>query len=274
VNILIEADRLLVPDLTNTVKIVGEFGTRIQGNYRNLLIKQHTNYVSISGSIQKLIRTNECSFEKTKEGIEFLCDRFSFEPKEAKLNRFDFQKTFTTINEPKDYYTFLGNHKRFFRSTYKNSLYYTNSTRVLNFYNKAKEMQVSGNLFRYEMRYQRPELILKKKIYLDELMNEAFYSSLLTNWKQGYQQIEKLRQLIPMENLKTPTQFFEYLEAKAISDIGLTEIEKQIKVAQKTNTLTKQNAKRIRDKIRDLQKQDFYKDNDLINELDNKILNA
>lgn len=271
-NISLHSDCLLIPSLEGISTTISDWGTKITGKYRNLVISQKNDRISISGSLQKFNRSENQSFTQTQDAIYQLCNTFSFEPSEAKLTRVDFQKTFNTTFEPKDYYPSLGNHSKYFRVNYKNSLYYTNTTRKLNFYDKAKEQKIPGNLFRYEMRYHRPEITLKRKLYLADLLTEEVYQFLLTSWQADYKNIEKIRQLIPMQNLTTPTQFFEYLEAKAINDIGFESINKQLRIAQRQNHLTKQNAKRIRDKMATLQRSDFYQPNELVNELDTKIL--
>lgn len=230
--------------------------------------------VTISGSLEKFNRSICLSFRDNQEAIINLCNLFSFNPTEARLQRVDFAKTFKMQFEPKVYYPFLGSHQSYFRSPYKYSLNYSNTLRRLSFYNKAKEQNISGNLLRYEQRYFKPETVFKKKLFLADLLNEEVLNYFFSNWQTDYFKIQKIKNLIPMNNFKRPSQFFDYLIAKQATEIGNDLLFNQIKIAQRSGYLTKQNAKRIRDKMNRLSKSSFFEPNELIKELDQKILNS
>jgi hypothetical protein len=265
-------EAVLVPSLEGIRTTQSHWGISTKGNYRNLLLSERNDLVSITGSLQKFNRSESLTFEECKASIYNLCETFSFEPKEAMIKRVDFAKTFKTDFEPKSYYPFLGIHRSYFRSPYKNSLNYNNSLRVLSFYDKAKEQSITGNLLRYEARFLRPEMIFKKRLYLIDLLTEEVYNHFLSSWKNDYQKIEKVKNLIPMETFRSPKQLREYLEAKGANEIGRELIYNQIKIAQRSGNLSKQNAKRMRDKLKDLSKSIFFESNELIKELDSKIL--
>jgi len=271
-NISLASEALLIPSLDSIRTIQSDWGTTLSGNYRNLQVKQRNDLVTISGSLQKFNRSESMSFEESRNAIFNLCETFSFEPSEAKVKRVDFAKNIKTECEPKIYYPFLGSHQHYFRSPYKNSLNYHNSLRVLSFYDKAKEQGISGHLLRYEQRYYKPTSVFKKELMLTDLITEEVYRYFLAKWQTDYRKIQKIKTIIPMENFKNPTQFFNYLIAVKATEIGSDLLSNQIKIAQRSGHLNKQNAKRIRDKMNRLSKSSFFENNDLINELDNKIL--
>jgi hypothetical protein len=271
-NISLPSEALLIPSLEGIRTIQSDWGTTMTGNYRNLHIKQRNDNVSISGSLQKFNRSGSLSFDESKQAILNLCETFSFEPSEAKVKRVDFAMNIKTQFEPKIYYPFLGSHQHYFRSPYKHSLNYHNSLRVLSFYDKAEEQNISGNLLRYEQRYLKPETVFKKKLMLVDLLTEEVYRYFLNRWQTDYNKIQKIKTIIPMENFRNPKQFYDYLLALKATEIGSDLLSNQIKIAQRSGHLTKQNAKRIRDKMNRLSKSSFFEPNELINELDNKIL--
>lgn len=271
VKISLSSDSLLIPSLDRIKETKSDYGLTISGNYRNLFISKHNNSVSISGSLPKFSRNETMTFEEVKKSIYGLCETFSFEPEEARLQRVDIASTIKTIYEPTSYFQYLGTHSRYFRSPFKNSLYYTNSIRKLNFYDKAKEQNIIGNLLRYEQRYFKPETVFKKPLLLADLLTEEVYKHFLSNWKADYNRIQKAKTLIPMENFKTPTDFYNYLMAIASQQIGNETLSNQLKLAQRSGAINKQNAKRIRDKMSRLSKSKLFEANELILELDEKI---
>ena len=265
-------ESILVPSLEGIRTIQSDWGISTKGNYRNLLLSERNDLVTISGSLQKFNRSESLTFEECKTSIFNLCETFSFEPKEAIIKRVDFAKTLKTYFEPKTYYPFLGSHRSYFRSPYKNSLNYNNSLRVLSFYDKAKEQSITGNLLRYEARFLKPETIFKRKLYLVDLLTEEVYNHFLLRWKDDYQKIEKIKNLIPMETFRSPKQLSEFLEAKGANEIGQELIYNQIKIAQRAGNLSKQNAMRMRKRLKGLSRSTFFESNELIKELDSKIL--
>lgn len=271
-NLVLPSDALLIPSLDGIRTIQSDWGITLTGNFRNLLIRQRNDNVSISGSLQKFSRTDSLNYEEGRKAIYSLCETFSFEPSDAKVKRVDFGQNIPTQFEPKTYYPFLGSHQYYFRSPYKHTLNYSNSLRQLSFYDKARERGVSGNLLRYEQRFFKPETIFNKKLMLADLLTEEVYQHFLNKWHRDYFQIQKVKNIIPMENFKNPTEFYNYLLASKMADIGSDSLTTQIRTAQRQGHLTKQNAKRIRDKINSLYRSKFFESNGLVNELDQKIL--
>lgn len=269
-------ESVLIPSLDRITTIQSDRGISKKGNYRNLVITKRTDgRISINGSIQKFLGANtNPSFEESKRAIFKLCETFSFSPEEAQVKRVDIAKDISTQFRPKAYYPFLSSHQYLLRNQHKNTLYYTNTsrTRCLAFYDKAKEQNTSGNLLRYEYRDFRPDNTFKKIVMLDDFLEEENYNVLLRNWQSNYQTIHKVKDLIPMESFKNPTQFFNFLMAAKLAELGSDFVNDQLKMAQKSQHLTKQNAKRIRDKLKQLNKPEMFSNNPLIEELDSKIL--
>ncbi len=270
-NIKLPIEAILVPSLEGIRTIQSDWGTTITGNYRNLRVSRNKEQITISGSLQKFNRSESLTFEECKEAIYNLCETFSFDPKEALIKRIDIAKTFKTQHEPKLYYTYLGDHRSYFRSPFKNSLNYSNSVRALSFYDKGKEQSIPGNLLRYEQKYLKPDLVFKRKLNLAAILTEEVYNYFLTNWRSDYHRITKIKTIIPMENIKTPSELFNYLIAFGLNGIGNDLLSNQLKIAQRSGTLSKQNAKRIRDKIKRLSKESFFESNSMIEELNKKI---
>lgn len=272
--ISVKKEAVLVPSLERIRETKSMWGITTEGNYRNLTIRERNDLVTISGSLTKFLKYENVSnltFDECKEAIYSLCNLFSVEPEDATIKRIDFAKTINVDFEPKCYYQLLGNHRSYFRSPYKNSLNYSNSNRRLNFYDKAKEQRIIGNLLRYEKKFFRPDLVFNKKLLLTDLLTEDVFDHFTSSWKADYQKIEKVKKIIPMEKIRSPKLFFDHLAAMAASEIGRDSIYNQIQIAQRTGSLSKQNAKRIRDKMNRLSKSDFYRSNGLIDELDSKV---
>lgn len=270
--ISLRSEAVEVPDLVGISTIQSDWGLSTRGNFRNLLISERKDYVTISGSLQKFNRSASLTLEECKQSIHNLCETFSIEPKEALIKRVDFARTLQTTFEPKAYYPYLGTHRSYFRSPYKGSLNYNNSLRVLSFYDKGKEASLPGNLLRYETRYLKPETVFKRKLFLIDLLTEEVFNHFVKCWKQDYQKIEKIKKLIPMETFKSPKKLTEFLEAKGLNEIGRDLLYNQIKLAQRSGNLSKENAKRMRDRLTQISRSNFFEANDLINELDSKIL--
>lgn len=270
-NIKLPIEAVLVPSLEGIRTIQSDWGTTITGNYRNLKVSRFNEQITISGSLQKFNRSDTLTFDECKEAICNLCETFSFDPIEAQVKRIDIAKTFQTLHEPNLYYHYLGDHRSYFRSLYKNSLGYKNSLRALSFYDKGKEQSIPGNLLRYEQKYLKPDLVFKHKLSLADLLTEEVYNYFLTNWRSDYHKITKIKTIIPMENIKTPSELYNYLMAFGLNGIGNDLLTNQLKIAQRSGTLSKQNAKRIRDKIKRLSKESFFETNSMIEELDKRI---
>jgi hypothetical protein len=268
-------DAILIPSLGRITTIQSDWGTTIKGNYKNLEITKKANdMITISGSIQKFYGTTaNLDFDENKKAILSLCDTFSFSPEEAQVKRIDIAKNISTQFEPKSYYPFLGSHQFLMRNYYKNSLYYGNKSRsrTLAFYDKAKEQNLKGNILRYEYRDFRPDMTFKKIVSLADLLKEETYNLLVSNWQSNYRTIQKVKNLLPMESIKNPKQFFEYLMALGQLGLGNDYVNNQLRIAQRAGFLNKQHAKRIRDKMNRLSNSQLFSQNSLVDELDSKI---
>ena len=114
------------------------------GKKKNLKVSVNQNSLRVMGSLSKYYYDDPSktfNLADTRKAIEQLCDEFELDLSKAQLRRIDIADNFEMDYTPKAYYEHLGSLQYFDRKAIKSTLYYTNETRVLCFYNKIAELK-------------------------------------------------------------------------------------------------------------------------------------
>lgn len=267
-HIVLPAETVTLPSLEGVRYIHSDYGQTIQGHHRNLRVNQTSNTIRIQGSLQKWYRGDNfgnLQYQDDSKAISDLCHTFSFEPNEATLRRLDFGANISTTFRPSAYFPYLGRSQNYYRTDYRNTVNYINSVRTISVYQK------DTRTLRFETRYKKPEKSLKRVIALADLLTPEVYDFFLQRWREEFYRIEKLNEIIPLENMK-PDNLLDFLAAVGLQEIGPEPIRNHIKSAQRTGAIDKHKAKRFRDKIDSLLNDPrLAKPNELIQELNEKI---
>jgi hypothetical protein len=261
---------------------------KLTGYNRNLNIQQNNNTTYIRGSLCKFYFGN--NFETlnrttTKQAIEKLSDSLKILPKKFNIYRLDIGGNLFMTEPITSYTNLFSDLKRYNKSFFKNSLYFTNQLKQLIFYDKIAELKYKKidtggyepNLLRYEARFKKrlKNLYGQKEITYNDLYIERFYEKSIKLWQDLYFGINKLTKLKIKEMNLTAKQGKDYLLLKFINDTGgIDEAIKFIEVNE-NNFTTKREYLRAKSSIKELIKnKKMTESNELIQELDLKIKNA
>lgn len=266
-----------IPRLTNeTISTYGHVTYR-KGNIKNLNITEINNdSVIIEGSLTKFATDNpfgNLNFEENKEAIQLLCDTFSMRPEDARVIRIDIARNIK-VNYPPKYYEQTLISKRYLKREVHNSTYFGNDSTLLIFYDKVKEVKTKKkidckekNILRYERRFRQV-----KTLTLDMILQPDYYLALVKKWQQGYEDLIKDTAILDLKDI-APKQFFKFLAAVGIRQIGIQKIFDQIRFHVKEKIIPRKTAYDYRRKISEiLDLEDIWMKEDLVMELDEKIL--
>lgn len=211
----------------------------LEGYIGSYFVKIYDNRgISLMGSLSTYYlpsNTYTLTLSTTKNAIEKLSDELHVDIKNAKVTRVDVSTVIPTTQPPSYYYPYLGDKPYFVRLlATKDTLYYKTQKRNIIFYDKIKDAIQRGaeipteylneNLLRYEVRYMKE---LKRQLKTSTnvtgalLTNSDFYYSIIQNWKNEFDSIQKLNSIITMtENIKTPKDAVNVLIATLIQQQG------------------------------------------------------
>ena len=177
--------------------------TWINGNLGNLKISALIGGLSVVGSLPKYLyghNAYDLDRHTTKQAIEKIEDDLHISLGDAQITEFEFGTTFPMRKEVSEYLARLGEAPKLSRGGFDTStLYYRSKgdrpTRVLAFYDKAKEMEekrieypaelIGENLLRFEMR-ERGRLgqrMRVPKVTASTLTERAFYGMMIERYK-------------------------------------------------------------------------------------------
>lgn len=289
---------------TDFIQTIPQFLTTVSSHGVNQFGEYITGYldtlkVSISESRVKIYDCSLCKYYlgdnfktlsrgDTKRAIEQISDHLHLPFDNANITRIDFAKNLVMQFDEKVYYPYLGEAQYYSRLEQNNGLYYNNQLRQLVFYGKEYEQKLkkqpipelykNRNVLRFEMRFRkqlrqqfnRPEIIAKL------LYDEAFYSDLVTRWKNEYLAIQKINsKLISMKPTGSKKELAENLALYTIIELGQPQILSKVKEWQESNQISKKQAYDLRTFIKQLSQTPIdEKGNELINELNQKVKEA
>jgi len=247
------------------------------GNKKEDSLNVYADYkkISISGSTAKHIY-NGCNIKGLPmqlfiELIESLSNYFDYNFIEAEVNRIDIGTSLELSLMPFCYRDLLFTMPNFHKSETKNSTYFMNETRTkkLLFYGKG----LGKKLLKYEFALIKNRTI-QQALKLNDKPTVAHIISnnnlLLELYKNAYFKVQK-SQLVQMNSIpKGKKDITNYLWAYAANDPKLRQsLESWIEQNPKRNRRCEMNAE-----LRNAANYDFNETNDLIKELDSKVIEA
>jgi len=229
--------------------------------------------ISITGSTAKHIYSG-CNIKGLPmqlfiELIESLSNYFDYNFIQAEVNRVDIGTSLELSLMPFCYRDLLFTMPNFYKSETKNSTYFMNETRTkkLLFYGKG----LGKKLLKYEFALMKSRTIqqalkLNNKPTVADIINN--YNLLLELYKNAYFEVQK-SQIVQMNSIpKGKKDITNYLWAYAANKPELRQsIESWIKQNPKRNRRYEMNAE-----LRNAANYDFNETNDLIKELDIKVI--
>ncbi|HEX2786620.1 MAG TPA: phage/plasmid replication protein [Ignavibacteria bacterium] len=260
-----------------------------KGKLDNLFINKHKWGVQIKGSICKYYYGNNLQTltkNDTKFAFEKLNDHLHFNTGNSKITRLDFAENFIMEKPIVNYLNLFSELQRFQMMRFSNNVYYNTSDKKIAVYDKIKEVKgkkgdipskiflPSDNVLRYEIRLlRRIKKVFGKEIFQKDLTNEVVFNNLLNLWKDLYFKISK-KPIIKIDDMtfSNTKQFFNYLIYLTCEEKGEENILKLINT-NKENFTNKVAYSRCKSAVRQkLKNKNFCKDNELINELNEKVL--
>lgn len=260
-----------------------------KGKLDGLDVKETTRGIKIKGSLSKYFFGNNfetLTRDQTKEAIEKICDSLHLDVREAELNRIDFATNFIVSEPPQNYYSFFGDAARLNKSIQGSTLYFSNKSRAIVFYDKINEakahrMQIpeefkNKNVLRYEYRLKR---IKKDHITLADVYSKETFNWFLNEWERRYFSIRRIprfrikEEVKEMINIKTLEGYGWKLLIQQIG--GIESFYRLLDDEVRRGTISKQNKcyyKKKLDKV--LDSPELIEPNTLINELDEKVKEA
>jgi hypothetical protein len=258
-----------------------------EGDLNGIRVKDVNDKLTIEGSFPKYYFGNNfmtMNFEQSKEVLESLSENLHCNISEAAIQRIDFADNFDTSAPPLNYYPCLIESSKLNRNLINNSLYFQNRQRTLIFYDKTKEYQdkkkvipdeyLNKNVLRYERRLTKA---ITGKLKVKDLFNANYFNMLLNGWKKDYDSIYKIPSIEFSKEYKMVN--FKTLEKEALKLLILEKfgsIESFFQVLdneQRKGVIRKQNKRYLKMKfIKACQQPELIKGNDLIAELDEKII--
>lgn len=259
------------------------------GFLRNYKVYVSQSGVSFKGSLAKYYLSNNfhtLTRGDTQRAIEMMADEIHLPIMQAKVSRIDFAQNFLMRYEPKAYYSYLGECRYYKRFTQPESIYYNNGLRTKLFYNKVAEGKARGlslpavwngqNVLRYELRFtsRLPQQFNLNDVSACTLYDEQFYISLVKQWINEYQAINKLNLInFNLTGMNSPKDFMRQLELMAINAIGQEKLMQMIEEMRLKKAFDKpEYYSRLKKDLRELCKApDLTTSSDMVAELDKKI---
>lgn len=255
--------------------IINEYGILLQGS----LAKYY-----LGDNFQTLTR------KATQEALESLSDRLKVQLNSAEVKRLDIAQNFIMDHQHQAYYDSLGNCCHFKRLEQPKSIYYTNSTRQLIFYNKVAEgkhrrQQIppvwhNKQVLRYELRFmKKPGYYLDESLLLaDNLYSEGLYMKIVDHWYDYYFQINKIRHQAFAGEIMNDTKLFKkqlmFLGIKSLGgEQAIMDMIERSKAEGKFSN--RMQATRLKQEINGIAQDDVLTvQSELIDELDQKVKQA
>jgi len=256
---------------------------KLQNNY---LITIKNNHLLIKNSLATYYLGNNfdtLTFSQTKEAIEKLSDDLHLDMGDAIIRRVDFASNFVMNEPPQNYYSSLSEANNLNRHQMNTTLYFTNDSRSLVFYDKSVQYREKllpipedykdKNVFRYERRLKK---ISKLKWQLKDLYKRNIYNNLLKEWKDDYESIRKSPSYKLRQNALRLYKY-KYLCSVAIKYyiydlVGKENYFQILDHECRKKNISRSTKKNHKDRIMNiLSLPELYEANELIVELNNKV---
>lgn len=259
-------------------------GVYYTGYLENLRVTSGEFGTSIKGSINKYFHGDNfhsMTRTDTQHGFEKIQDELQILLTDAKATRIDIGKNFIVSNPVRSYLRLLEDTRYYNRLEQPDSVYFQNAKRQLIFYDKVKEGKKHSqlipneweakNVIRYELRYLKrvQEQLKSGSVNVSQLYQPQFYKMLIDNWMTEFKDLRKMKELRPIENNMTASDFKDFIFAEYINQVGINEVLLKAEACKEflTNTKTLQRIKK------DIRNPKFLTEqNHLIQELEDMIL--
>jgi len=224
-----------------------------------------------------------------RRSIEKLSDVLHLPMHRADVTRIDVAQNLIMKHEKAVYFNHLGTLQYYNRFLQANGLYYTNTNKVLLFYEKVHEQTDKGQpipemyrgrvVLRYEQRYKRR---LLQTFNLPELKastwnDPVFYCGIIDRWRSEYERIRKINDIqINYSMVKTKKEqaiqaILFYIDQRG----GELQVIGEIREAYKRGELTKKQAHDLRSQVEEAcRAKVLTSTSDVIQELDKKVKEA
>ncbi|MGY6522423.1 MAG: phage/plasmid replication domain-containing protein [Mongoliitalea sp.] len=278
-------------NLQGIEEIRSEFGEyKLRGRLKNLNVLLTQTGISIKGSLPKFYQGNnlkDLTIEEIKLALQKIENDLSISLYKAKITRIDIGFNLAMKYEPKFYFTGLGEKSQMHRSMINStSLYYTNTIKTLNLYDKNKEFyktsripssfNLQKNLLRYELRLNKKigSFFGRKEILVSDLTKKEFYKELVSIWAKNYFQIKK-NNLVEFKPslISAIKDYVDYLTFIGIDEIR-GKIPRDIQLLKSINAFSnKEYYSRLLARLKEIElNEKLSQESEFNKELDSKIL--
>ena len=252
--------------------------------------------LSIIGSLPKFLFGNNVyplNKRAAAQALEKLADALHIQVSEAVVTGIEFGANYLMKRPVAEYLSKLGTMPRFDRlQVAANSIRYggkgKQQPKVVAFYDKIADAATKGmeypedfeNLLRYEIRLngRLPYQLSVPEVKASTLTKPDFYRQMVKYYQDSYFSISKLNQIKTdvMSEIKTPTDAFNVLVARLISQTEQSQIEGFLDELKKAGVFAdRKNYSRLKAKIQEVaHKSNITISDDLIKELDDEIKNS
>ncbi len=256
-------------------------------------IRKVGEVMKVECSLPKLLKGNNIyslSYSEVRLALKMIEDKLGVSIQQGIIRRLDCHYTFITILRVREYFRYLGDCKYFVRSNIQSdSLYYSNDSRVFNFYDKIKKIKrgvipeefAGKNVMRCEFRYKNEHLkIISSKLGIEKLkvkniMDRRIYNQIAELVFADYQSITKIKHSYFNENLlSSKAKFFEQFVFDGIqANGGLNVVLSSIDASRPYNTnINPEYFSRRKAEIRKIMKYDKQNnEGDCISEINDLI---
>jgi len=263
-----------------------------EGHLKNLKVNVSHKSVRIKGSLAKYYFGNNfqiLSLFDTKKAIKRISNELQLPIERSKVTQLHFGINIVTSEQPKVYYSVLGDCKHFEKFHFENTLMYSNINRKFVFYDKVLEARnkrltipqdwKGKNVLRFELRYMKKLNVLNNglPIFVKDLCKSIFYIRLLNTLKESYESIYKIRDIrLCYDQIGTVNNYFKYSLASRSKELGYNQIVKEIDLINDMGGFNRpEYSSRLKNDLKDIIDEfdnNTCKVNPLVDELNNKIL--
>lgn len=171
-------------------------------------VKRTQTAVYVECSLPKLLKGNNVyilSHKEVLEALQLIESKLGVDLSKGIVKRIDLAVTIEVEYSPAYYFQFLGDSRYFTRLPVgKTSLYYSNDSRELYFYDKVKEMQnkkntlalefTKRNLLRVEYRVKKKSLkrFFGRTLHVEDLRSATIAESLVNELRRAYRAVNKI----------------------------------------------------------------------------------
>lgn len=262
------------------------FSGILNGTYR---VNFSEKGVYLKGSLAKYFLNDNFSTLTRSDcvrAIEKMADELTLPIGQATVTRLDFAQNFLMRYEPEAYYPYLGDCQYYKRLSQPKSVYWKNGTRTKQIYNKVAEAKAKRidlpevwkgqKVLRYELRYtsRLPKHLKQPEIKALTLTVEKFYISVVDQWINEYEGIQKLKEInLNLNDMKSPKDFIKQLALMKINEIGQQKTMEMVEELRAKAVFDKpEYYSRLKRDIREIcQTPNLTTSSDLITELDKKV---